>query len=462
MESQMTKTIEDTLHTKQKELTHLDAGEAPFAIDETFFSLTDLRGVIRAGNETFARVSGFEWDDLIGAPHKIVRHPDMPKGVFYYMWDRLKRRLPVGAYVKNRTKDGRFYWVIAFVTPLADGYLSVRCKPTSAMLGRVKDLYAKMLRAEKNDGLSPQASCENLLREVRHLGFRNYSAFMAEALNMELTLRNEALGVRVSHTLPILSKILQAGHEIDELGREMLRSYKAITVAPTNLQVRASRLGDLGQALASISANFTTLTTEMTGKMNTFSELSHEVVEAVDQNRINTLSRHLISDAIMGFEAEETSLDPGAKERAMIQFKTELVKYGELTKDSTAVVRQNLIQFEKIVQEVRQLLSGLSVMRTMSQMEAARLVDEDPSIEMIVNDLRVFHDEALMRLDQIQGKLRTCQKHLAQLMEISRLIAEGKLEGRSSAALKEAIGDDSALAGAGPEAQVAEHSGVAA
>jgi aerotaxis receptor len=73
--------------------------EALFHLSELFYSRTDERGVIEAGNSVFQRVAGHEWDDLIGAPHKIIRHSDMPKGVFQLMWDTLKDGQPMGAYV---------------------------------------------------------------------------------------------------------------------------------------------------------------------------------------------------------------------------------------------------------------------------------------------------------------------------------------------------------------------------
>src|SRR5664279_2239091 len=78
--------------------------------DELFFSTTDRRGVIRAGNSVFVRVSHYSLEELIGSPHSLVRHPDMPAGAYRLMWDRLLAGRPMGAYVKNLAKDGSHYW----------------------------------------------------------------------------------------------------------------------------------------------------------------------------------------------------------------------------------------------------------------------------------------------------------------------------------------------------------------
>ena len=145
-------------------------------------SRTDERGVIQSGNQTFKILSGYEWTELIGAPHKIIRHPDMPRAAFYALWSTLEAGLPFGAYVKNRAKCGRYYWVFAAAVPISGGYLSVRIKPTSPLLETVEGLYKTLLLAEKEEGQTPEEGLKVIEDTVRSLGFRSYSAFMGYAL----------------------------------------------------------------------------------------------------------------------------------------------------------------------------------------------------------------------------------------------------------------------------------------
>ncbi|CAN0589027.1 unnamed protein product, partial [Ectocarpus sp. 12 AP-2014] len=121
---------------------------ADYRIEDLFMSRTDDRGVIQSGNQTFQRLSGHDWNTLIGAPHKIIRHPDMPKCVFRLFWDTLKAGDPVGAYVKNRSKEGRYYWVFAIALPVEDGFVSVRLKPSSRFFETVKGVYASLVEDE--------------------------------------------------------------------------------------------------------------------------------------------------------------------------------------------------------------------------------------------------------------------------------------------------------------------------
>jgi PAS domain S-box-containing protein len=149
-------------------------GDVQFNFDELFFSCTDERGVITAGNDVFQRISGFEWDELLGAPHKTVRHPDMPKGMFHIFWDRIQKGLPTGAYVLNQCKDGKAYWVFAIISPFDGGYLSVRLKPSSAVFDTSRELYKAVLEKER-DGLSASESAAFLMDKLKELGFDDYS-----------------------------------------------------------------------------------------------------------------------------------------------------------------------------------------------------------------------------------------------------------------------------------------------
>lgn len=126
--------------------------------DDFIVSKTDLKGRITYGNRIFIEFSGYTEQELLGAQHNIIRHPDMPRAVFKLLWDRLAQRQEVFAYVKNMSRDGGFYWVFANVTPSYDqngnvtGYLSVRRKPRAEIVPVVADLYRAMLAEEARAG----------------------------------------------------------------------------------------------------------------------------------------------------------------------------------------------------------------------------------------------------------------------------------------------------------------------
>jgi len=122
-------------------------------------SKADEEGDIAYANPIFYKLSGYNKKELTNAPHSILRHPDMPKVVFKYLWEQLKEGNEVTAFVKNLTKDGSFYWVIAYVRPTfnSDGslrnYVSTRKSMSTNARKTIEPLYKKLLDLEKSDGV---------------------------------------------------------------------------------------------------------------------------------------------------------------------------------------------------------------------------------------------------------------------------------------------------------------------
>jgi len=120
--------------------------ERTFPVNEKLISNTDLHGNIRHCNDAFIKISGFSKEELIGQPHNIVRHPDMPPLAYKIMWEHLKAGKPWMGLVKNRSKNGDYYWVNAYVTPVTEngrviGYESVRSCPSREDVARAQKLY---------------------------------------------------------------------------------------------------------------------------------------------------------------------------------------------------------------------------------------------------------------------------------------------------------------------------------
>lgn len=153
--------------------------------NEFIISKTDLQGKITYANRTFIEYSGYSEKELLGAPHSIIRHPDMPRGVFKLLWDTVEQGSEICAYVKNLSKSGAFYWVFANITPVTDyhgaivGYYSVRRKPKQEAVRSIEPLYREMLQAEQrtNTKEAPSASLEMTAQKLRDLGIE-YDEFV--------------------------------------------------------------------------------------------------------------------------------------------------------------------------------------------------------------------------------------------------------------------------------------------
>ncbi len=157
---------------------HLIDEEVCMADEEFIVSKTDLRGSIIYANRTFMEMALLSEDQLLNVNHNIIRHPDMPKGVFKFVWMTIKKEKEFFGYVKNLRSDGRHYWVFANITPEYDsngklaGYLSVRRKPPISAIEAIEPIYQKMLAIEKaasSDKIAEEKSIAFLQQQLDSL-----------------------------------------------------------------------------------------------------------------------------------------------------------------------------------------------------------------------------------------------------------------------------------------------------
>ena len=129
--------------------------ERTFPAGELIVSKTDPRGVITYANDVFLRVGAYSLDEVVGQPHNLIRHPEMPRAVFGLLWDTLAARQELFAYIVNLAADGAHYWVLAHVTPsygpdgAVVGYHSNRRRPSRRAVERVRPLYERLLAEER-------------------------------------------------------------------------------------------------------------------------------------------------------------------------------------------------------------------------------------------------------------------------------------------------------------------------
>jgi PAS domain S-box-containing protein len=169
-------------------------GEArTFAPDELIVSKTDLRGVVTYANDVFLRVSRYELDEVIGRPHNLIRHPEMPRAVFALLWQTLSEGRELFAYIDNLASDGAHYWVLAHVTPSysADGtvigYHSNRRRPSPGAIRTVAPLYRRLVEEERRHPTAKAAvaASSRLLDELVAAEAGSYEEFVWSVIARE-------------------------------------------------------------------------------------------------------------------------------------------------------------------------------------------------------------------------------------------------------------------------------------
>ena len=248
-------------------------------VNDLFFSTTDARGIIRAGNSVFVDISRYSLDELIGKPHNIIRHPSMPAGAFHLMWERLNAGLPMAAYVQNMAADGATYWVFATVTPHRDGFLSVRAAPCSSLFSVVRKVYEDTREQEQERFIAGANRAEvarfgaTVIQDhVQRLGFETYESFMHEALATEVSARLAQVDARSFERPGATGPAADVLHAANELGRQLAA-----------LNGRMQEYGDLVSKLSPVSVH-------LHESANSLVKLSSEAIEASDRTGKQVLS----------------------------------------------------------------------------------------------------------------------------------------------------------------------------
>ncbi|MCC3861068.1 PAS domain-containing protein [Pseudemcibacter aquimaris] len=136
--------------------------ENTFGKDEIIVSKTNLKGHITYVNDVFCRLAEMPEEEAIGAPHNVIRHPDMPRSIFYFLWQQIQSKKEIFAYVKNMAKSGKYYWVFAHVTPTIDadgnivGFHSSRRAAPKNEIDLISKLYDEIRSVEKSYSNSKQ------------------------------------------------------------------------------------------------------------------------------------------------------------------------------------------------------------------------------------------------------------------------------------------------------------------
>lgn len=389
------------------------SNERLFDVDQIFFSVTDKKGIIKYGNDVFVKISGHSSEKLLGSPHNIIRHPDMPKAVFKLFWDTLSENKPIAAFVKNMAANGDYYWVLATAFPVENGYLSIRIKPTSELQAVVEKVYKDLLREENSTSVG---SAQGLLnKSLNELGFTSYYHFMIFALFKELKSLDHVLKLKKTNQNKLINtnRHKDIDHVIDQIDYtsenaaeifkflfqiidnfestcsvfqreldQLSNEFNDLSLISLNLRVLASNFGDKGLAMGIISERFQSLATEIEAHLNSFSELSKSTIATIKSCTFNISAMKIQTDMVSFFVRESISKFQKEKISIMEAFKgldensnifSKLCRQSAKSVDhSLTELKHRLNDFERSNREVKKFVNGLDVIEKMGKIEAGR------------------------------------------------------------------------------------------
>lgn len=442
-----------------------------FSVDELFYSTTNSKGIIETGNDVFYRVAGYDEAALIGQPHNIIRHPDMPRAAFQLLWEHLQAKKPVAVYVKNLASDGASYWVLALVAPIDGGFISVRSKPCSAIFPKVLSVYEAMKATEEaalERGEAPvaamTASRKVLDAAVKSLGFGDYDAFMSAALMpAEFAARKAELAgfvrrhavtgehdavleviegarkdlqriiAQLKKTMARLTPVLERNAQTAESSRALTREVEGIGLTAMNVSLRAVQLGEVGLGTGVIAGHLGEGARALRGYAQQLGErlqqvsarLSDVVVEAGWAELEYEMVLHAF-DEVAATHARGQADGAVLARRVLGLARLRLGVMGTRARMIAALTPflQALQGIDALSDAATEQAIGLGAAHVSGRVESARLPAQH-SMEGILGDLRVQLDAARARLSDIKGSVSALGQLRGVMAETEQVALEG-------------------------------------